>query len=134
MYVPPSSRFQGVDGEILSLSYPLETPTLIFDLDVKGAFFGTTFPHLLFQTYPVAFSLPPPAPAPAPASVSNKEVREPTNPLTSLSKVYVPRIYGFKVSERARSGPRMQWLRMRVSCSLFSRRSAYSFPSFRFVR
>jgi casein kinase II subunit beta len=27
--------------------------------------------------------------------------------------VYVPRIYGFKVSERAKSGPRMQWLRLR---------------------
>jgi casein kinase II subunit beta len=25
----------------------------------------------------------------------------------------VPRIYGFKVSERAKSGPRMQWLRRR---------------------
>jgi casein kinase II subunit beta len=25
----------------------------------------------------------------------------------------VPRIYGFKVSERAKCGPRMQWLRLR---------------------
>ncbi|POY70866.1 hypothetical protein BMF94_6043, partial [Rhodotorula taiwanensis] len=88
MYVPPSSRFQGVDG----------------------AFFGTTFPHMLFQTYPPPSNLP--APLPAPADPSK---REPTTPLTSLSKVYVPRIYGFKVSERARSGPRMQWMRMRVS-------------------
>ncbi|GAA5886788.1 hypothetical protein JCM6882_005890 [Rhodosporidiobolus microsporus] len=86
MYVPPSSRFQGVDG----------------------AFFGTTFPHLLFQTYPPPSSLPAPSPAPATA-----HDREPTTPQTSLSKVYVPRIYGFKVSERARSGPRMMWMRMR---------------------
>jgi casein kinase II subunit beta len=28
-------------------------------------------------------------------------------------KMYEPKIYGFKVSERARSGPRMQWLRDR---------------------
>jgi casein kinase II subunit beta len=27
--------------------------------------------------------------------------------------VYVPRIYGFKVSERAKCGPRMQWLQLR---------------------
>jgi casein kinase II subunit beta len=27
--------------------------------------------------------------------------------------VYTPRIYGFKVSERAKSGPRMRWLRLR---------------------
>lgn len=25
----------------------------------------------------------------------------------------MPRIYGFKVSERAKSGPRLQWLRLR---------------------
>lgn len=28
-------------------------------------------------------------------------------------RIYSPRIYGFRVSERARSGPRMQWLRLR---------------------
>ncbi|BGP18146.1 hypothetical protein JCM10213_007752 [Rhodosporidiobolus nylandii] len=86
MYVPPSSRFQGIDG----------------------AFFGTTFPHLLFQTFPPPSTLPAPQPAPA-----DPAEREPTTPATSLSKVYVPRIYGFKVSERARSGPRMMWMRMR---------------------
>jgi casein kinase II subunit beta len=64
---------------------------------------------MLFQTYPPPTNLPMPAPAP-----SDPSKREPTTPLTSLSKVYVPRIYGFKVSERARSGPRMQWMRMRV--------------------
>lgn len=94
-------------------SLPFTSPKLTWTPIREGAFFGTTFPHLLFQTYPVAFSLPPPAPAPA--AGSTKDTREPTNPLTSLSKVYVPRIYGFKVSEKARSGPRMQWLRMRVS-------------------
>lgn len=36
-----------------------------------------------------------------------------TTPLTSIANLYIPRIYGFRVSERARSGPRMQWLRMR---------------------
>lgn len=74
-----------------------------------GAFFGTTFPHLLFQTYPPPSTLPAPQADPQDASK-----REQTTPLSSLSKVYVPRIYGFKVSERARSGPRMQWMRMRV--------------------
>ncbi|GAA5877211.1 hypothetical protein JCM8547_006299 [Rhodosporidiobolus lusitaniae] len=86
MYVPPSSRFQGVDG----------------------AFFGTTFPHLLAQTYPPPTNTLPVQPAP-----SNPSEREPTTPLTSAARVYVPRIYGFKVSERARSGPRMMWMRMR---------------------
>ena len=31
----------------------------------------------------------------------------------AAGKVYVSRIYGFKVSERAKSGPRMQWMRIR---------------------
>jgi casein kinase II subunit beta len=31
----------------------------------------------------------------------------------AAGRVYTPRIYGFKVSERAKSGPRMRWLRLR---------------------
>ncbi|KAF9268037.1 hypothetical protein L218DRAFT_591403 [Marasmius fiardii PR-910] len=111
IYTPPSSRFQGVDG----------------------AFFGTTFAHLFFQTYKEL------APAPfwkAPASTtalaaasssprsSNGSVSrggstqfENPNPHGGQKRaagyVYVPRIYGFKVSERAKSGPRMHWLRLR---------------------
>ncbi|BFZ65488.1 casein kinase 2 regulatory subunit [Saitoella coloradoensis] len=71
IYVPPNSRFQKIDG----------------------AFFGTTFPHLFFQTYPDY----------VPAMTSE------------TSQIYIPKIYGFRVSERAKTGPRMQWLRMRPS-------------------
>ncbi|KAL0070702.1 casein kinase 2 regulatory subunit [Marasmius tenuissimus] len=105
IYTPPSSRFQGVDG----------------------AFFGTTFPHLFFQTYKEL------APAPfwkAPSSTSavtaaSASPRSSTGSLSfknpnphggqkrAAGYVYVPRIYGFKVSERAKSGPRMHWLRLR---------------------
>lgn len=83
-----------------------------------GAFFGTTFPHLLFQTYPAALPFPPytsTSITAVPSVNSSSSSREPTTPQTSLAKVYIPRIYGFKVSEKAKSGPRMQWLRMRVS-------------------
>lgn len=31
----------------------------------------------------------------------------------AAGEVYQPKIYGFKVSDRAKSGPRMQWLRLR---------------------
>ncbi|KAJ2786790.1 casein kinase 2 regulatory subunit [Coemansia interrupta] len=65
IYAPPSSRYQKIDG----------------------AYFGTTFPHMFFQTFP--------------ALVPD----EPISP-------YTPRIYGFAISERSRAGPRMQWLRM----------------------
>lgn len=131
IYSPPSSRFQGVDG----------------------AFFGTTFPHLFYQTYrelfPAPFyTAPSSTPASAPAnsrsqppnsSSSSSSTGLPSNsPATTSSanapaanappfrnpdphggqkqaygEVYSKKIYGFKVSERARSGPRMMWLRER---------------------
>lgn len=76
-YAPPSSRFHGVDG----------------------AFFGTTFPHLLFQCYKDL--------APAPVTQVD-DTRKPPH-----ARIYTPRIYGFKVSEHAKSGPRMRWMRLR---------------------
>ncbi|KIO32749.1 hypothetical protein M407DRAFT_241237 [Tulasnella calospora MUT 4182] len=102
IYTPPSSRFQGVDG----------------------AFFGTTFPHLLFQTFrelaPAPYC-PPPQPVNTSARSPSGTYNAPTfvNPNPNggqkapAGRIYIPKIYGFKVSERARSGPRMQWLRMR---------------------
>jgi casein kinase II subunit beta len=110
IYVPPSSRFQGVDG----------------------AFFGTTFGHLFFQSYrelaPAPFfksssstsSPMSPGRSPRSASGSSASHQPPfVNPnphggqKRAAGHVYVPRIYGFKVSEKAKCGPRMQWLRMR---------------------
>ncbi|KAJ3722854.1 casein kinase II regulatory subunit-domain-containing protein [Lentinula raphanica] len=106
IYVPPSSRYQGVDG----------------------AFFGTTFAHLFFQTYrelaPAPFWKAPPSSSMSNSprlSTSSMTHSTPTfvnpNPHGGQKRaagyVYVPRIYGFKVSERAKCGPRMQWLRLR---------------------
>ncbi|KAJ7638876.1 casein kinase II regulatory subunit-domain-containing protein [Roridomyces roridus] len=104
LYVPPSSRFQGVDG----------------------AFFGTTFAHLFFQNYresaPAPFWKAPASggsslsPRSSTSSARNSPFVNP-NPYGGQKRaagyVYVPRIYGFKVSERAKCGPRMQWLRLR---------------------
>jgi casein kinase II subunit beta len=108
---------RGSKALMVSSSSPVLPSLSSRSLPRTGAFFGTTFPHLLFQTYPSALTLPAPSPAPTgPSSAAETNLpREPTTALTSLAKVYVPRIYGFRVSERARSGPRMQWLRMRVS-------------------
>jgi len=118
IYTPPNSRFSHIDG----------------------AFFGTTFGCLFLMTYPdissgaVDPSLVPDASAVALASSAGILASERTASValtpqpTSLNgvapsmfapglglpgsgKVYEPRIYGFRVSERARTGPRMQWLR-----------------------
>ncbi|ODN77296.1 casein kinase II subunit beta [Cryptococcus wingfieldii CBS 7118] len=118
MYTPPSSKYQNVDG----------------------AFFGTSFAPLFFQTYPELHSAPFVSPPPPPSSSSSSAPTPPTphphpqahahahatphpnananpNPhggqKPALGKVYTPKIYGFRVSEQARSGPRMGWLRER---------------------
>jgi casein kinase II subunit beta len=97
-------------------------------ITIPGAFFGTTFAHLFFQTYRELAPAPfwkapmsngsPLSPRSASGSIPNR-----TSPFVNPNPhggqkrangfVYVPRIYGFKVSERAKNGPRMQWLRLR---------------------
>jgi casein kinase II subunit beta len=124
IFVPPSSRFQGVDGQFNSES-GRSMLTAVFSI---GAFFGTTFPHLFFHTYrelaPAPFWKAPSAGG-SPLSPRNDpggngstdSPFENPNPHGGKKRaagyVYVPRIYGFKLSERAKSGPRMQWLRLR---------------------
>ncbi|KAI5805965.1 casein kinase II regulatory subunit-domain-containing protein [Geopyxis carbonaria] len=104
IYVPPNSRFQHVDG----------------------AYFGTTFPSLFLMTFPELD-----------VSGTGKKDSTPSNSLNSnggkkgtaahpmlngvptnniapglgKGKRYEMRIYGFRVNERARTGPRMGWLR-----------------------
>jgi len=108
VYVPPNSRFQTVDG----------------------AFFGRTFGALFLLTFPeyditkkgleTLASIPPSRPLPT-AHIADGDTKQMINgmyahnlaPGLGKGKVYEPKIYGFKVSERARSGPRMSWLRMR---------------------
>jgi casein kinase II subunit beta len=116
VYTPPNSRFQAVDG----------------------AFFGTTFGSLFFMTFTdldiggSRVSSAGAADALLAIQAANQEAKArsgssvPTN-ITSINgvaphnlgpglgagNIYEPRIYGFRVSERAKSGPRMKWLRMR---------------------
>lgn len=115
VYAPPNSRFQTVDG----------------------AFFGTTFPSLFFMTFTdldiggglrsnVSASIDALAQLQAqnadgkprnttPSNVTSINGVAPHNlaPGLGTGSIYEPRIYGFRVSERAKSGPRMKWLRMR---------------------
>jgi casein kinase II subunit beta len=108
VYVPPNSRFQTVDG----------------------AFFGRTFGALFLLTFPdydiskkgadTLAGAHGPRSLPASHTVDGEE-KEKINGMNACNlapglgrgKVYEPKIYGFKVSERARSGPRMAWLRKR---------------------
>lgn len=94
-----------------------------------GAFFGTTYAPLLFQTYreiaPAPFCPPPPQHYLGDSPESNASSPEllPADGFVNpnihggkkhpAGKVYDAKLFGFKVNERARSGPRMKWLRMR---------------------
>lgn len=99
VYVPPNSRFQTVDG----------------------AFFGRTFGSLFLLTFPeydltkrgaeVLSSTS--SRVPDDEALVNGMYEKNIAPGLGHGRIYEPRIYGFRVSERARSGPRMQWLRGR---------------------
>lgn len=106
VYVPPNSRFQTVDG----------------------AFFGRTFGALFLLTFPEydisktsADTLSSLHSTNRSATSSSMAIDENLTingmyarniaPGLGHDKTYEPRIYGFRVSEIARSGPRMQWLR-----------------------
>lgn len=103
VYVPPNSRFQTVDG----------------------AFFGRTFGALFLMTFPDydisktgTDTLSNLGRSSTSASVSvdenlmiNGMYARNIAPGLGKGRIYQPKIYGFKVAEIARSGPRMQWLR-----------------------
>ncbi|KAJ5191139.1 Casein kinase II subunit beta-1 [Penicillium cinerascens] len=118
IYTPPNSRFHSVDG----------------------AFFGTTFGCLFFMTFPdldigprldasLASAVsrnasqpnrsPPPqvpfeSPTPDDQPLEINGVRTSNFcPGLGRGKIYDSKIYGFKVSEASRVGPRMRWLRMK---------------------
>ena len=117
IYTPPNSRFHSVDG----------------------AFFGTTFGCLFFMTFPdldigprldsSLSSMSRTPSQPGSRSMPSTDVESPTpenqpheingvrsvcfSPGLGRGKIYDPKIYGFKVSEASRVGPRMKWLRMK---------------------
>jgi casein kinase II subunit beta len=96
VYVPPNSRFQTVDG----------------------AFFGRTFGALFLLTFPEYDLSRSGAETAANLSRTTDDLSMINGmywrniaPGLGRNKIYQPKIYGFRVSEVARSGPRMQWLR-----------------------
>ncbi|ROW08215.1 hypothetical protein VMCG_03080 [Cytospora schulzeri] len=101
VYVPPNSRFQTVDG----------------------AFFGRTFGALFLLTFPDYDYSKHGAELLSSNSMHISRRSADEDPMINgmharniapglgPGKIFEPKIYGFRVSELARSGPRMQWLR-----------------------
>ncbi|KAI9360289.1 casein kinase II, regulatory subunit [Pilaira anomala] len=88
--VLPMGRFDETGKERVHLYCPVCLDIYNPPSSIDGAHFGTTYCHLLFLTYPELI----------PSSVHNYQI-------------YEPRIFGFRVSPFASTGPQNQWLRIR---------------------
>lgn len=128
IYTPPNSRFQSVDGAFFGTTFGCLFFMTFPELDVGGRAesilssaslaAGNTSNQSRSSSLNTSVALtttstadqPPLANQPAQI---NGILSSNFAPGVGFGKIYEPRIYGFRVSERAKSGPRMQWLRMK---------------------
>lgn len=110
VYAPPNSRFQTVDGAFFGRTF--------------GALFLLTFPDYDLTKKGAGILSHPEYPNVRPGlNSADGDEKEKINGMNASNlapglgkgNMYEPKIYGFKVSERARSGPRMGWLRDKPS-------------------
>ena len=138
VYTPPNSRFQSVDGAFFGTTFGclffVTFPE--FEVSAKGDPLNLASTHSIFVSPTAATnstadsksrsssltsnpaasaSIPPVEYLPPPNQPTTINGTTPTNLAPGLGpgKIHEPRIYGFRVSERSRTGPRMKWLRMR---------------------
>lgn len=141
VYVPPNSRFQSVDGAFFGTTFGclffMTFPEL--DVSAKGDPLGLSSTHPVFGIPPrgapqaettksassslTSTPVHPTAMPELPAEIAAPPPNQPINingvttanfaPGLGAGKIHEPRIYGFRVSERSKTGPRMKWLRMR---------------------
>lgn len=127
IYTPPNSRFQTVDGAFfgttfgclffmtfpeLDIGIPKTSAEALMALNSAGAndlsatsTRGSTSSAMLT---PISMGSKPLRPQP---TSINGITTSNLAPGLGEGSLYEPRIYGFRVSERAKSGPRMKWLR-----------------------
>lgn len=123
VYTPPNSRFQTVDGAFFGTTFGclffMTFPELEISpprasssgaADALLAIQAATSESSKSRSSSTTNSTFPPPPQP---SLINGVAPSNLAPGLGPGNIYEPRIYGFRVSERARSGPRMKWLRMR---------------------
>jgi len=133
IYTPPNSRFQTVDGAFFGTTFGclffMTFPELDIgaprseaaaqvqgngsanqnNADADGASNSRTVSSSSTALTPASSK---PNLPPQPTSINGVTVAN-LAPGLGADSIYEPRIYGFRVSERARTGPRMQWLRMK---------------------
>ncbi|KAI4257142.1 MAG: hypothetical protein LQ352_001782 [Teloschistes flavicans] len=136
IYTPPNSRFQAVDGAFFGTTFGylffMSFPE--YDVSIKGdplnlAAISPAFGQASGQpaepesrsssltstpvptTMPAAIEIVAPPPLPPQPPVINGFPTSNLAPGLGPGKIHENRIYGFRVAERARTGPRMRWLR-----------------------
>ncbi|KAJ9191907.1 hypothetical protein DTO166G4_665 [Paecilomyces variotii] len=124
IYTPPNSRFQSVDGAFFGTTFGCLFFMTFPDLDIGPRLDPTMSPTSPITTNTnqsrsssltssAAMTLTSPEPLANQPTQINGMLTSNLAPGLGRGKVYEPRIYGFRVSERAKSGPRMKWLRMK---------------------
>ena len=131
VYTPPNSRFQTVDGAyfgttfgcLFLMSFPelsvgalrqvlSPSPTANTD-DANSIASRTSYLSPQPTNSPSAPRRPEPrTSAPQPTEINGVATSN-FAPGLGVGNFYEGRIYGFRINERARSGPRMKWLRMK---------------------
>lgn len=123
LYTPPNSRFHSVDGAFFGTTFGCLFFMTFPDLDFAPRVDRTLSP--LSPTYP-GQSQSSPLTSSAAVNRVSPETPPPNQPTEingvrtmnfcpglGAGKIYETRIYGFRVSERSKVGPRMAWLRMK---------------------
>lgn len=142
VYSPPNSRFQTVDGAFFGTTFGCLFFMTFPELEVGGSKPATTLETSTSSPLPGSAAMaqssslgdkasrsslsssltsqqpgnPPPATiSPLPKQPESINGVAPKNlaPGLGATSVYEPRIYGFRVAEIAKTGPRMKWLRSR---------------------
>lgn len=140
VYTPPNSRFQAVDGAFFGTTFGCLFFMTFTELDLtpprsrnrteeesstlasrQNNTETVTASRSSSLTLPSAPGMPPtpqyptrreePVVLPEQPTTINGMATANVAPGLGKGKIYEPRIYGFRVSERAKSGPRMRWLR-----------------------
>lgn len=134
VFTPPNSRFQTVDGAFFGTTFgclffmtfpeldvggtrpaaPAESPSAGQSSKNRQSSLSVSITAEQFQSG-VPPAPPEPAAAPLPKQPESINGVTPKNLAPGLGQgfIYEPRIYGFRVSEIAKTGPRMKWLRSR---------------------
>ncbi|GAB7339019.1 hypothetical protein MBLNU457_5683t1 [Dothideomycetes sp. NU457] len=131
VYAPPNSRFQGVDGAFFGTTFGC-----LFFMTFPELSLGGTGRSPVIDTHsngsdaslldgkPSSSPLSPEVSAPTPShQVQAEDPKQSINingvashnlaPGLGYGNIYEPKIYGFRVSELAKTGPRMKWLRQK---------------------